>query len=118
MQDTNGNTLPDDEWYELKGSEFGKEETVQDYAVTYYRPTYSGADVQWKDNQASRQDRLPETVPRPAQLLPGVDRTDSYTLYGPCLKSRTYDQSGNGSYWVNGEYDWATPTISATTVFR
>lgn len=29
-----------------------------------------------------------------------------YTLYGPCLKSRTYDQSGNGSYWVNGEYDW------------
>ncbi len=51
MQDTNGNTLPDDEWYELKGSEYGKEETVQDYAVTYYRPTYSGADVQWKDNQ-------------------------------------------------------------------
>ena len=35
MQDTNGNTLPDDEWYELKGSEYGKEETVQDYAVTY-----------------------------------------------------------------------------------
>ena len=35
-----------------------------------------------------------------------MDRTDSYTLYGPCLKSRTYDQSGNGSYWVNGEYDW------------
>ena len=34
MQDTNGNTLPDDEWYELKGSEYGKEETVQEYAVT------------------------------------------------------------------------------------
>ncbi|MBP6453077.1 MAG: hypothetical protein KA237_04440, partial [Alistipes sp.] len=51
MQDTNGNTLPDDEWYELKGSEFGKEETLRDYAVTYYRPTYSGASVQWRDNR-------------------------------------------------------------------
>lgn len=29
MQDINGNGLPDDEWYELKGSEAGKEETIQ-----------------------------------------------------------------------------------------
>lgn len=38
MQDVNGNQLPDDEWYELKGSEYGKNGTIQDYAVTYYRP--------------------------------------------------------------------------------
>lgn len=107
MQDTNGNTLPDDEWYELKGSEFGKEETVQDYAVTYYRPTYSGADVQWKDNQGvkGKIDYLKQYHDQPS-YYPAWIGTDSYTLYGPCLKSRTYDQSGNGSYWVNGEYDW------------
>ena len=31
---------------------------------------------------------------------------DSYTLTGTCLKARNYDASGNGSYWVNAEYDW------------
>lgn len=35
-----------------------------------------------------------------------MDRHGQLYAYGPCLKSRTYDQSGNGSYWVNGEYDW------------
>ena len=107
MQDVNGNGKPDDEWYELKGSEFGKEETVQDYAVTYYRPTYSGADVQWKDNQGvkGKIDYLKQYHDQPS-YYPAWIGTDSYTLYGPCLKSRTYDQSGNGSYWVNGEYDW------------
>ncbi|MDD3980254.1 MAG: PKD-like domain-containing protein, partial [Proteiniphilum sp.] len=39
MQDENGNGLPDDNWYELKGSETGKPGTVQDYEVTYYRPS-------------------------------------------------------------------------------
>lgn len=38
MQDVNGDGLPNDEWYELKGSEYGKPETIQDYAVTYFRP--------------------------------------------------------------------------------
>lgn len=37
-QDTNGNGLPDDEWYELAGSEYGKETTKKNYKITYYRP--------------------------------------------------------------------------------
>ena len=84
MQDTNGNTLPDDEWYELKGSEFGKEETVQDYAVTYYRPTYSGADVQWKDNQGvkGKIDYLKQYHDQPS-YYPARIGTDSYTLTVP-----------------------------------
>lgn len=32
MQDENGDGLPNDTWYELKGSEYGKPETTQDYA--------------------------------------------------------------------------------------
>ena len=38
MQDVNGNGLPDDEWYELKGSETGNGSTIQDYEVTYRCP--------------------------------------------------------------------------------
>ena len=39
MQDENGDGLPNDTWYELRGSEYGKAETWQDYAVTYHKPT-------------------------------------------------------------------------------
>ena len=105
--DQNNNGLPDDEWYELKGSEFGKEETLRDYAVTYYRPTYSGASVQWRDNRgvSGKIDYLKAYHDQPSYYPNWID-AESYVLYGTCLESRTYDQSGNGSYWVNDSYDW------------
>ena len=53
MQDENGNGLPDDTWYELAGSETGKPETIQNYAVTYYRPSEPKQPVKWKDNQGN-----------------------------------------------------------------
>ncbi|MDR1675592.1 MAG: PKD domain-containing protein [Tannerella sp.] len=37
-RDANGNGLPDDAWYELAGSEYGKPETVHHYRITYYKP--------------------------------------------------------------------------------
>ena len=49
MQDVNGNGLPDDEWYELKASETGKEGCVQTYAVTYRRPSAPKSAVEWID---------------------------------------------------------------------
>lgn len=33
--DTNGNGVPDDEWYELAGSEYYKKETLKNYEITY-----------------------------------------------------------------------------------
>lgn len=50
MQDVNGNGLPDDEWYELRGSETGKPTTIQDYEVTYFRPASDGSHTYWIDN--------------------------------------------------------------------
>ena len=35
--DKNGNGLPDDEWYELAGSEYHKPATAHNYSVTYYK---------------------------------------------------------------------------------
>lgn len=49
MQDTNGNGLPDDVWYELRGSETGKETTIQDYEVTYFRPGPHSQNNYWID---------------------------------------------------------------------
>lgn len=36
--DTNGNGLPDDEWFEIKGSEYDNPATVRDFRITYYKP--------------------------------------------------------------------------------
>ena len=47
MQDENGNGLPDDTWYELKGSHTLLPQTRRRYAVTYVRESSA---VSWKDN--------------------------------------------------------------------
>ena len=47
--DTNGNGVPDDQWYELAGSEYHLSTTLHDYSITYYRPDENG-DCRWVDN--------------------------------------------------------------------
>ena len=107
MQDENGNGLPDDTWYELAGSETGKEETIQDYSVTYYRPSGPQMPVQWSDNQGnSGEIDYLVAYHRQEYYYPLWIEADSYTLTGTCLKARNYDASGKGTYWVNAEYDW------------
>ena len=107
MQDENGNGLPDDTWYELAGSETGKATTIQNYEVTYYRPTGPMMPVQWTDNLGNygEVDYLKQ-FHRQDYYYPLWIEADSYTLTGTCLEPRNYDASGNGSYWVNVEYDW------------
>ena len=107
MQDENGNGEPDDTWYELAGSETGKPETIQYYAVTYYRPTEAQKPVQWTDNQGnSGQIDYLKIYHSQDYYYPAWVKEDSYTLTGTCLKARNYDPSGKGTYWVNEEYDW------------
>ena len=107
MQDENGNGEPDDTWYELAGSETGKPETIQEYSVTYYRPTGTMMPVQWTDNlgNSGEIDYLVQ-FHRQDYYYPLWIEEDSYTLTGTCLEARNYDASGNGTYWVNVEYDW------------
>ena len=107
MQDENGNGLPDDTWYELAGSETGKVETIQNYAVTYYRPGEPQKPVQWSDNlgNSGEIDYLKQ-FHRQDYYYPLWIEADSYTLTGTCLAARNFDASENGTYWVNAEYDW------------
>lgn len=107
MQDENGNGKPDDTWYELKGSETGKESTVQNYSVTYYRPSEPQQPVKWTDSEGNsgEVDYL-KAFHQQDYYYPLWIKEDSYTLTGTCLEGRNYDQSENGTYWVNAEYDW------------
>ncbi len=107
MQDENGNGLPDDTWYELAGSETGNEETIQNYSVTYYRPSGPRMPVQWKDNMGNSGeiDYLKQFHTQ-EYYYPLWVKEESYTLTGTCLKARNYDESGKGSYWINPHYEW------------
>lgn len=100
MQDVNGNGLPDDEWYELRGSETGDPATLQDYAVTYYRPESPKSPVRWTDSLGAEGDiDYMGTFHRQDYYYPAWITTDSYTLRGTRLR----DNSG-----INDINQWFT----------
>lgn len=107
MQDENGDGKPNDIWYELKGCETGAEGTIQDYAVTYYKPVAPDMPVLWSDNlgNSGQIDYLSE-YHKQEFYYPAWIQTDSYTLYGTRLEARNYDKSGNGALWIQPEYEW------------
>lgn len=107
MQDENGNGLPDDTWYELNGSDSGLPSTIRDYAVTYYRPRGAGMEVQWTDDRGGYGtiDYLSDFHTQDSYYPAWIEQ-DSYTLRGTRLEAHNYDQSGDGTYWVNPEYEW------------
>jgi len=107
MQDENGDGLPNDTWYELKGAETGFDGTLQDYAVTYYRPDAPGKPVSWTDNRGGK-GSVDYLVQYHKQdfYYPLWVKEDSYTLRGTRLEARNYDQSGRGVYWINPDYAW------------
>lgn len=107
MQDENADGQPNDNWYELRGSEANNYSTIYNYAVTYYRPRAPQMSVQWIDNQGvSGEIDYLETSHTQDYYYPFWIEADSYTLRGTCLPARNHDKSGNGSYWVQQEYSW------------
>ena len=83
MQDENGDGLPNDTWYELKGSEYGKEETIRD-AVTYYRPSAPKMNVAWTDkSRRQRRHRISRSIPSAGHYYPAWVEADSYTHGAP-----------------------------------
>lgn len=106
MQDVNGNGLPDDEWFELKGSETGKKETVQNFEATYFRPGGKGMNVQWisSEGKSGWVDYL-SSFHTQDYYYPLWVKENSYVLSGTCLAARNVQSSESG-YWDNQAYDW------------
>lgn len=106
MQDTNGNGLPDDTWYELKGSETDKSGTRRDYSVTYFRPGSDNSPVQWVDcdGKSGTIDYLAMFHKQPSYYPQWIE-SDSYTLSGTLLASRNVHDSETG-FWNNAAYAW------------
>jgi hypothetical protein len=116
--DRNGNGIPDDEWYELAGSEYDKPETIHQYEITYHRPPSDKLPtpipgtlfidttfVFWEDNQGATGYIVKNTYHRQA-YYPEWIKQDKLTFSGTRLADNWVDESGNGSYFVQYAYDW------------
>lgn len=101
MQDKNGNGLPDDTWYELKGGNYDDPTTIKGYEVTYFKPTAPSQNVTWKDNQGNEGwiDYM-EQFHTQDYYYPLWINTDSYTLSGTRLEDRT-SQNPETGFWTN-----------------
>ncbi|NLH23723.1 MAG: cell surface protein, partial [Bacteroidales bacterium] len=117
MQDSNGNGLPDDTWYELRGSEHSNNRTTRSYAVTYFRQRETGRPVYWTDNEGSTGtiDYLGSFHSQDSYYPLWIDR-DYYTLTGTRLESRNY-LSPTGS-WISPAYDWGYADNNEQDLFR
>ena len=107
MQDVNGNGLPDDEWYELRGSEYHDPATKHNTYITYYRPSSSGVDVSWTDADGNegKVTYLTSLKKSGRPYYPAWISPDSYTLYGSRISPRNELNPSSG-LWSNNPYPW------------
>lgn len=104
MQDVNGNGLPDDTWYEIKGSGHNLEGTLRDYEVTYFRPEAASDDVAWEDNLGNTGAVETNAFHKQA-YYPEWITEDSYTLSGTLLPANNIDMS-NPSYITSMPFEY------------
>ena len=79
--DANGNGKPDDEWYELAGSEYTNPQTIHNYSVTYRRQDAGKTYPQWVEEE-------------------------TLTFTGSRLPDNYEDLSGEGTYYVLYAYPY------------
>ncbi|MDE6329370.1 MAG: cell surface protein [Muribaculaceae bacterium] len=108
--DTNGNGLPDDEWYELRGSEDGKPGFLRGYSITYRRPapdhiaTPSGSSIidstyiLWTDN-TGQSGYMPQTTFHRQSYYPEWIDAEELTFTATRLPSNATDVNGDGTLW-------------------
>lgn len=116
--DTNCNGLPDDEWYELAGSEYYSKDTRHAYSITYRRPDPNReivADednslddiyyIGWSDN-AGQKGYIAKNIFHNQDYFPKWINSDEITFSGSLLPNNAEDISGNGSYFVLYSFPW------------
>lgn len=103
-QDDNGDGLPNDQWFELAGSEYGSDNHTTEYAITYFKPEKAKSAVGWRDsnNDTGYIPYLSYWNPSPYYWQPWV-RGSVYTYFGSRLRDRSTYQNGISDI---PPYDW------------
>jgi hypothetical protein len=117
--DRNCNGLPDDEWYELAGSEYYKNTTLHGYTITYRRPDPAKAPVPdptgflndteyipWHDSEGADGFVAKNIFHKQSYWPQWLDDEATLTFTGSCLPQNGFDISGYGTYYVLYSFDW------------
>lgn len=105
MKDTNHNGLPDDTWYELRGSYYNHPGYQRNYWVKYYRPNPK-EDTRWEDSDGHTGYIIwLGTYHKQDYYYPNWIKEDSYTLHGSRLPSLSQQDTDTG-IWSNPSYEW------------
>lgn len=105
MQDSNHNGLPDDTWYELKGSYYDLPGYERNYSVTYFRPG-PGEDTRWTDSNGNEgYVKWLGSYHNQDFYYPNWILSDSYTLHGSRLPSLAEKNQDTG-IWSNPPFEW------------
>ena len=114
-QDENGDGIPNDTWYELKGSETGKPGITQRYALKYYKPTVEKTDVLSIDNNGNLSFLRRNAYHPESGYFPWFMEGDYYILTGTCLGNQ-FETAG---IEVNWGFDWGyVDNVNDPTGFR
>lgn len=116
--DKNDNGLPDDEWYELAGSEYFNSGTVHNYSVTYYNvddthiatpkpntPITDTSYIKWSANDGTS-GYIEKNSYHRQEYFPLWISDNEITFSGSRLAPNAIDESGVGNYFVLYAYDW------------
>lgn len=118
-EDANGNGLPDDEWYEIAGSEYRKAETRHGYRAVYARPAPDHAAtpdssyrfitdstyIRWTDNRGGAGYVCKNSF-HTQNYYPNWVGEDTMAFTGTRLADNYVDESGNGTYYVQYCYGY------------
>ncbi|MDR3269365.1 MAG: PKD domain-containing protein [Tannerella sp.] len=124
--DANGNGIPDDEWYELAGSEYHQPATVHNYRITYYKPDADkvpapDADypqltdttyIRWVDNRGN-QGYVSKNTFHHQPYYPQWIEADSLVFEGARLADN-YVVDGTGNYQLHA-FDWGYADNASNT---
>ena len=100
MPDTNGDGLPNETWYELKGNQY--ENSRHNYWVRYYKAKTDSANVTWKDSEGSRGELISGfATGYSAKWWWPATTTDSITFSGSRLPDSYENVStADTQYWI------------------
>ena len=117
--DRNNNGIPDDEWYELAGSEYHKPTTRHNAKITYHRPAADKMPTPDKNSPITdttyilwetddgKSGYIAKNAYHNQDYYPRWVKENQMAFSGTLLPGNAVDESGGkGSYFVLYAYDW------------
>jgi len=100
MPDTNGDGLPNDTWYELKGNRYN--ESKKNYWVKYFKPATDTRNITWTDSEGNSGELIPGYgATCSASWWWGGTLSDNITFSGTRLPDSYVNKgTGDAQHWV------------------